>query len=442
MKIIFVENKYKTLFWAKIAEKLQMEGHEIHWIVQNKLFTPSSGNCHFIPLPSSNELTYDPSFKSLEDKDRYSYVYGFKPLHYKYYQDNIKSILSLVKPDIVFGESTLFHELLTIDICKKSEVLYLNPSTCRYPNKRFSFYKFDSLIPYGGSNERWSAEELDKTINSIINRNNSPDYMKKKKSISKVMFYIRRMKGLFGSFLSSNIIGEIYNTPNLINKRRIEKCTRAYKFDYENNAIKNVDVFNKRNTIVFPLQMQPESNLDVWGYPYNSQSDIISKIASSLGKEWNILIKPNPKSKYEISQSLLDEIDSNPNVHALSHEVSMDVLFNKFDVFFSVTGTINIECILAGKYCFSPKLPINSIFTPELNCFPDLNTINVLHTTKREKRIQHSLIEYLVSNSFKGMIGGPIHSPQVLSESNINDVVIAFNKILITKSEEDKKLNI
>ncbi|MFA0467376.1 hypothetical protein [Vibrio breoganii] len=435
MKIMFVENKYKTLFWDKIAEYLIAEGHEIHWIIQNKLYTPSKGQRHLIKLPTKEELRYDPSYKELELKDRYSYVYGFKPLHYNYYQQKIESILMLVKPDIVFGESTLFHELLTIEVCKKKNILYLHPSTCRYPTNRFSFYQFDSLVPYGGSNEIWNDKVIEKVIKSIINRNSSPDYMKKEQSIGKLSFYMRRMKGLFGSLISSNFLGEVYNTPTVSSKFRIEQDTKKNRNAYERIAIRNIDSFKKGNTIIFPLQMQPESNLDVWGAPFNVQSDIISQIADSLGEKWSILIKPNPKSKYEISQALLDEIDAHPHVHALCHDISMDVLFEKFDCFFSVTGTINIECILAGKYCFSPKLPVNTMFTPELNCFPSLNAMNALRTD-RDKMSPYALINYLVSSSFSGMIGDQIHAPQVFSDSNIYNVVNAFKEIIRKKSSE------
>ena len=50
----------------------------------------------------------------------------------------IKEILEEINPNIVYGESTAFHELLTILNCKRKDILYLNPSSCRYPKGRFS----------------------------------------------------------------------------------------------------------------------------------------------------------------------------------------------------------------------------------------------------------------------------------------------------------------
>ena len=43
--------------------------------------------------------------------------------------------------------------LLTIKICKEKNILFLHPTSCRYPSGRFSFYKYDTVQPYLGSNE-------------------------------------------------------------------------------------------------------------------------------------------------------------------------------------------------------------------------------------------------------------------------------------------------
>ena len=55
--------------------------------------------------------------------------------------NTISNAIEKIKPDLVFGESTLFHELLVINACKSRGILYLHPSSCRYPTNRFSFYK-------------------------------------------------------------------------------------------------------------------------------------------------------------------------------------------------------------------------------------------------------------------------------------------------------------
>ena len=431
MIIVFIENKHKTSFWVKIARRLMSDGHEIHWIVQNKLFTPSVGIVHKIPLPKANDLNYNAGFRELERKDRYCYIYEQIPLHYKYYNDQISDIVTAIKPELVFGESTLFHELLTIDICKKASVLYLHPTTCRYPTNRLSFYKYDSLEPYDGSHETWSDKRIGETIDSIVKRKKLPDYMKKSKKLKKVKFYYRRLKGLIASFASSNLIGEIYNTPTIKQKRAVEKVRCYNKVSYESNAIRSVKIFDSSNTLIFPLQMQPESNLDVWGYPYNSQAKILNELVGSLGGEWNILIKPNPKSKYEITKELLKILKQYENVYALSHHVPMEGLFDKFRYFFSITGTINHECLISKKYCFSPTLNINKKFASGVSVLPTPEIIANL--SEVDESAPRRLIEFLVYNSFTGMIGDAVHTPQAFLKENVDNVVSAFRGVIRTK---------
>ena len=49
MKILFVENRYKTIFWEEIATRLIDDGHEIYWIVQNHFFKPKIGKSTILP---------------------------------------------------------------------------------------------------------------------------------------------------------------------------------------------------------------------------------------------------------------------------------------------------------------------------------------------------------------------------------------------------------
>ena len=432
MKILFVENKHKTKFWETLAKELVKDGHEIYWIVQNKLFKPTIGTVNVLSKPSKADLEYSSEFNWLESKDRYCYIYDQKPLHYVFYSNKISQVLSQVLPNIVFGEATLFHELLTIESCKKNDILYLTPSTCRYPNGRFSFYKYDTQIPYLGSGECWSDEQVSIEIEQVITRQKQPDYMKKPSRLKIVGFLARRLKGLVYSYISSNLFGEIYNTPLLKQKKSIELLRKSAYEKYESLATSSIDKFSPKNTLIFPLQMQPESNIDVWGAPYNNQSELIVRLSKELGKGWNILIKPNPKSKYEISSTLLDVIKACDNVHALKHVTDMKQIFNQFKYFFSVTGTINHESIFAGKTCFSPRLPITNIFTPKRASIPT----EYLITSNEEvyASAPNELMRYLIGTSYVGLIGDNIHTPHVFDKENLQLVVSAFKDVLVKRN--------
>src|SRR5690606_6216258 len=137
--------------------------------------------------------------------------------YFYYYNDEINKILINIKPDFVFGESTAFHELLSIYNCEKLGILYLNPSSCRYPIGRFSFYKYNTLTPYKGSGELLSKAQAKKIINQIIHRKAVPDYMKPS-PVSKSKKLKDQIKKIIGF-----IKGEKYNTPNPIVKFQLEQ---------------------------------------------------------------------------------------------------------------------------------------------------------------------------------------------------------------------------
>lgn len=140
-KICFVENRFRTEAWKLLAQALLCEGHEVFWIVQNHAFAPSKeyGTIFTIPYPTKKELEQAPLYTSqyLPSSDRAYNYFGHKDTrHYGYYFERFYAVLKDILPDLVIGESTAFHELLIIDACKKLDILFLHPSTCRYPTGR------------------------------------------------------------------------------------------------------------------------------------------------------------------------------------------------------------------------------------------------------------------------------------------------------------------
>ena len=433
--VIFFENKFKTKFWQKIASELISKGIDVHWIVQNPLFKPSAKKIHYVPPPPRSSLRVG-GFEKLEKQDRHCYIYGNKPNHYHYYKQEIKKVIKKIDPSLVFGEATLFHELLGIDICRELGILYLHPTTSRYPNGRFIFTKYDTLETFAGSRDSVPLSQLKLIIAKIKERKVSPDYMIRSKMSRNVQRYFIKVYAAGLNFLASEFFGEKYNTPKLIEKLRVE-IKRAILFRrYEVLAHQYFSNFKRDNTLVFPLQMQPESNIDVWGYPFNDQVMLLSELSERLGEEWTILVKPNPKSKYEISERLISMVESAANIVALSHDTKMEELLDSFDYFFSVTGTINLECILSNKVCFSPRFLVTGEFFPGQKKIPvraDFPVERSEHDNKAEL-----LMRRLIAESYRGVISDPISSPECLDESNIASVSDAFMDVIHVAQQNNR----
>lgn len=440
MKILFVENRYKTYLWEKIGQEYLKLGHEVHFIIQNHEFITQNSNfkVHKIAYPSSNK-----SDLTAEENQRYKKVIqSNRGLNYfsikyngfiAYYGDKIEEIIDRVQPDLAFGESTLFHELLVIEVCRNKNILYLHPSSSRYPKNRFTFYKYDTLEPFKGSGEALHQDEAIKLANTIGKRQALPDYMTVSRATPSLKeLFLEKVKLIKGYYS-----GEKYNTPSPLQKfflgRKFAKIIESYEIKAKDKLPEN-----KGLKVVYAMQMQPEANIDVWGYPNNNQSKVIERIISSLGKEDVLIIKPNPKSKYEIDHPLLNLIDNNPKkVYALSHSIGMDLIWDEIDVVITVTGTVSIECVLNNK----PSLMFGrGLQTKQKNCIQIKNEKDISLAfskikenifPKLEQKDQGAFINELIATSYKGINGDGLHNLYyIMNKENFNNLKKAYEEIL------------
>lgn len=438
MNILFIENRYKTYTFEAVANLLKKEGHTIAFIVQNKDYTPKSDfKNYIIPYPKQKNYKsgYD-KIKYVEDiivSDRMQNFFQKKGTDYfYYYNEKIGEILDSFNPDIVFGESTTFHELLAIHNSKNRDILYLNPSSCRYPKNRFSFYKYDTLEPYKGSNEVLSDNDAYSIVDSIINRKAKPDYMKIVKS--------KKTKTLKDKFLKvkSFVSGDTFNTPNPKVKYQLEKQKKLNIQAWDAEAkteIEKQDSF----IVLYPLQMQPEANIDVWGRKYRDQLKLVKEISKLLPENAKLVVKPNPKSKYELSEGLIDFTKTASNVIMLKHAVKMDDILADIDLVITVTGTIAMECILSN---IPVVTLVNTINNNQVNC-KFINGLNVIpeivdevkqgQFPKIDKAGKIAYINKLSSTSYDGRVSDPFSFAQVFNEQNMSDVLRAFTNILSNK---------
>ncbi|MEG1738007.1 MAG: hypothetical protein RR137_06385 [Odoribacter sp.] len=350
-RILFIENRYSTFFWSAMADLLIEDGHEVFFVVENHSFKPVGGNVYVIPYPTKTDLAASSGsqiFVQIEKSDRAINYFGLKnSSHYSYYFKKIEQYIVDIKPDIVFGESTAFHELLTIEICKQLNIMYLQPGSCRYPAGRFSFYKYDTLETYSGSNQKMDNDRALSMINKIVNRAIVPDYMIKPSD--SVGIKIKRMLDLL-KHTKAYFEGEHYCTPNpflkiALERKRKRNIERWDKMTEHKQQILGCQSFK----ILYPLQMQPEANLDVWGRKYNDQLRLIKDIITTTDNEVMIVVKPNPKSKYELSSELIDYVNGCNRIIPIKHGVPMAEVFSEVDMVVTVTGTIAIESILSNK---------------------------------------------------------------------------------------------
>jgi hypothetical protein len=217
-RLLFLENREKTYFWAAIAARLAAAGHDIAWLVQNPLFGRGlPGRRHLIPLPRARELEPDLDLAAFPvlatDRGREHFAAGHA--HYAHYARQIEAVIDREAPDVVLGEPTLFHELLALDLCERKGIPFAHPVIERYPDRRFAIFSGASQQPIAGSGERMDDAEALDVATRIADGRKAPTYIARGSRLahlrSRARWAVTRSRVIAG-----RCRGERNNTPSTL----------------------------------------------------------------------------------------------------------------------------------------------------------------------------------------------------------------------------------
>ena len=430
MKFAFVENRYKTIFWGALGDSLKARGHDTTWLVQNPVFAPTDESVYVVPFPLRRELSavcseISESLRWVVAGDRFINYFGGNDRHYRYYEHAINLWIDREKPDVVVGESTLFHELIAIDVCRKRGIPYFHPSMPGYPGGRFSVYSYASKEPLGTSNAVPIDQDCLLIAEAIRKREKVPDYM-----ISPSSTDPERAYPLPGSLLDRLRVlrgygrGERYNTPSPWRKWLLDRQVSRRLVIWQKIATAEAAPKGQR-FVLFPLQMQPEANLDVWGQQYRDQAKLVRAIADHLPEGWHLLVKANPKSKYELNADLISVLQQHPKVWPIALAEPMAKALERVDLVCTVTGTVATECVLSLKPVvqLGPGIAADCAGCRQIGEISQIvDVIRLIETgqfvtASDAERIQ--LIKRLYKTTFPGQVSDPASLPSVMAPENI-----------------------
>lgn len=430
MKILFSDSRDKTLLYKWVALELEKYGASVCWIIQNHAFNPRVGDVFLIPYPKKAEIKAEkvknqtPSwiFEKVKRSDRMVNYYGYSADHYHYYYSKILEYVNSVKPDLIVGEPGNFHTHMLCCIAKKLGILFVDPTSARYPTGKFRLNKYDLIDPLVlsgfASAERVSSSCSDE-YESLVNRNIVPDYMKKQEA-SEILKKIKALRLQSKVFLQ-RIAGEKYGTPSLCEflRTRFHSSRVIHKWNASSASVDFVKKCGKKK-LLYPLQMQPECNLDVWGQKFSNQEEVISTIARSLPSDWVLVVKPNPKSKLEMTQGLIN-LSHEENIYPLNHAVSMDDVLPHVDNVVTVTGTIALERILASE----PVIILGDTDYAKVGKAMSVDSLEYVKdclTAEAEGLCGKDFYDYLVKTSFPGLITEPTLTNEPLQNRNVANI--------------------
>lgn len=443
MKLLFVENRYATWVYESVAHELARAGHEIHWLVQNPMFTPTWGRVHKMPFPPTSArrpVSDDDGYAWLRRTDRGVLHFGASGDHYAHYDQLIGATLDSERPDVIFGEPTEFHELLTISHARRRRIPFLSPNVTRYPADRLAFTAYDTMDPVGGDGSVLSDAEADAMLAGIRDRQVVPSYMRPVAPPARSLVLVRLKDKL--RITAGWLAGERFITPSPARKLALNAVQRRERERWEARAARLPTRFaellhRQQPWVLYALQMQPESNIDVWGRPWNDQTEIVRRTARALAITGaTLVVKPNPKSKYEMTTALNDVIDSEPNVIGLAHPTPMRDVFPAAPLLLSVTGTVLLEAIIAGKpvatlgsHGMSRYPGVTLLRAPEH--LPEVLAAALQSRTSTALAVQgRALLQSLHSSSYPATLWDPVTQPDAAQSGVVPPLVRAFVHVL------------
>lgn len=443
--LLFIENREKSRFWSAAAALLLKRGHDVHWLVQNPLFAAGlPGTIHILPFPINPSLL--PKEQGFDEwpalvTDRGRQFFGAGSGHYAHYAAEIDHVFDTVQPHLVIGEATLFHELLATQIALSRAIAFVHPTGERYPQNRFVMFEGLTQNAYVESGHAPSFEDAKTYVANVVSGHETLAYMKGAGPvvrIRKLLWWMLTRSRVF----AGRLMGERFNTPTLARKWQLSQIRSACCRKWDELAR---EVPTGEKTILHPLQMEPEANIDVWGRPYFNQIETIRRLLNAAPAGVNIALKSNPKPKYEMSPELIAFAAANSRIILLPRSTSMDVAMSRSIGAVTVCGTVGFEAAFGKGRCISLRHPLISSTMPKLAAESPEDAVACLMSDAEagmgSLAIGARLLQAIHARSFPGFVSDPFSNPSCLDPANIVRIADGL-EVAIAKAVENRRVHV
>ena len=148
-----------------------------------------------------------------------------------------------------------------------------------------------------------------------------------------------------------------------------------------------VDELANTQYAYYPLHVEPEIALSLFGREYLNQIELIRNIGRSLPITWKIVVKDHPASVGRRNIKYYKKLLEIPNVVLADHYLESKTIIEYAKIVFTVSGFSGFEAILKAK----PVITFGKVF---YNMLPDTMVRNVLCLQKLSDVINDFLISY------------------------------------------------
>lgn len=458
MNICFITCFYKTELWYEISLGIE-NAENIYWIstskkwsdwllsqgvkksnilvvtkdkieYENRLIKDFEQNDYNLRL--SNIILMDRILREIDGREALDYLKSISNMIYSFIQE--KNI------QIVFGEATAAHEILTSIICNSIGKKFFNPFTVRIPTNRFAFFegpfqgKFHEFSNIKAENIQTIDKYANNIVSSVIKQNKKPSYFYKNNerpiiNISYIQKILQKVKEvLIESGYDMSVKPLNYHL--FVEKKYLRPF--RYKKIINSKAFEKAD--NNDKFILFPLHVQPEASIDVLGYKYSNQEELIKSISRVLPLDTKLYVKEHSNSLGQRNMGFYQRLRKLSNVKMIDPFEDTRSLIKKSILTITVTGTVGLECGILGKNAVT----LTQMYFNKLQGVEYLRELDDLVSIIENKDINNPLnkltpiefYKYCLIHSFEGLISDTLNNPEVLENENIIKIQSAFNLLL------------
>jgi hypothetical protein len=467
VRICFLANFGKTVFYDGIGKALRARGHEVIWI------TPSGRwREHLIQTGSSEQEVLDLSrfenewlsaaplsheqeqrLAALENSvdlsvnDMIAMDRALRELHpakarryLNMVEERVRRFLSANRPDVVLGEQTWAWEIMTgaVTRCLGSRVLCF--SSVRFPGDRIAFsdwYRDEHLHPVRPAAPDDLAEAA-RLVDAFRARPARPAYEISNSRLPTLRpHWVEEAMALIGGAERGN--PQARSLPARLKSRGA--MLRNVLLQRLRPPFEPLPTRRDRPYMLVPLHVQPESTIDAYGSAHVDQVDNIAMLARVLPATHEILVKEHPSAAGDRGGEYYRRLLAIPQVRLVHpHEDTFSLMRGAWLVV-SVAGTACYEAGLLGVPAatmvplFFGDLMITPALTPKAESVQSLKGkvdayLSLTDDERRERAVR--LVAHVLRCSFPAVVSDPASFPPCLEPDNLERLADGIEAVFST----------
>lgn len=448
-QLAFVVNFSKTEFYWHLAQKLSSNFQaKIYWISASPYWT---NYLRTTGVVEGQILDIQSQLKDCDADHNGSSDVGLKRLNHFMLPDrgreknphlteeNLRKTYQLIHDfvernniDIVSGEITWAVELVAKQVMDDLGRLFVFPHTMRVPSDRFVFFtNLESSYIDCKNEAKYGQDDVEKIVEDVVKNGLKPFYFS---GNNKIPGKVTNNKiKLFLTYLSQQ---PLYRHTGLMDMTIVDllksHLNKIINYHSLKKAFEPVPTeYKERSFLLYALQMQPESSVEVLGEGLSNQIELIKWMANALPHGVELWVKEHSNALGVRSSAYYKEIKSLPSVRLIDPFYPSAKLINKAFAVASVSSTICLEAALIGV----PSIVFSKPFFHQMSNVgvcrsPDDVAAFIARCLATPPVRDLTSYQSVLNASYQGIIAGPLDYSTVMQEENLAAVALGFRDLL------------